>query len=309
MPACRRVSVVVITRDRAAEAVRAVSELRALPEQPPVVVVDNGSTDDTVALLGPCSPACRCWKPAASPEVEALLPASGARFSIEGVQFSLRKPAGLDGGGPGTSPAPTTPHLTPIGGCFHDRNLRKIGPGMVPGLRAGGPDGRPRHALRRTMAPLPYLRRGPPYRRGTPRSLGSGCPPHPPGIINGRLFPSLTSWSRRCTPQEEALFSKTRRGGEFWRKDPRSSGEHPSRHHPGGAAGWSARRGPQPECRRRRRRGRGRCCSPPAAGPATAGPPAPAGPAAPPATTTTPPWSSVSTPHHVAARAGSGEIG
>ena len=56
MPACPRVSVVVITRDRGAEVVRAVSELRALPEQPPVVVVDNGSTDDTVALLASLSP-------------------------------------------------------------------------------------------------------------------------------------------------------------------------------------------------------------------------------------------------------------
>src|SRR2546422_9963478 len=56
MPASPRVSVVVITRDRAGEALQAVSELRALPEQPPVVVVDNGSTDDTVALLASLSP-------------------------------------------------------------------------------------------------------------------------------------------------------------------------------------------------------------------------------------------------------------
>lgn len=45
------VSVVMITRDRCAEARRAVRALRALPERPPVIVVDNGSRDDTAQAL------------------------------------------------------------------------------------------------------------------------------------------------------------------------------------------------------------------------------------------------------------------
>jgi GT2 family glycosyltransferase len=46
-----RVSVVMITWNRRDEAVRAVARLLALPEQPVVVVVDNGSTDGTVPAL------------------------------------------------------------------------------------------------------------------------------------------------------------------------------------------------------------------------------------------------------------------
>jgi GT2 family glycosyltransferase len=42
-----RVAVVVITHQRCAELVLALGRLRALPEQPHVVVVDNGSTDGT----------------------------------------------------------------------------------------------------------------------------------------------------------------------------------------------------------------------------------------------------------------------
>jgi GT2 family glycosyltransferase len=42
-----RIGVVVITHQRRAEALEAVARLTALPERPPVVLVDNGSTDGT----------------------------------------------------------------------------------------------------------------------------------------------------------------------------------------------------------------------------------------------------------------------
>src|SRR4051812_21084565 len=46
-----RVGVVVITYQRREEALRCVERLRALPEQPPVVLIDNGSTDGTAAAV------------------------------------------------------------------------------------------------------------------------------------------------------------------------------------------------------------------------------------------------------------------
>lgn len=46
-----RTSVVVITRNRREQLVRTVSHLTALPERPPVVVVDNASDDGTPDLL------------------------------------------------------------------------------------------------------------------------------------------------------------------------------------------------------------------------------------------------------------------
>src|SRR5215213_1606819 len=42
-----RVSVVMITRNRATTVTGTLAELRALPERPPVTVVDNASTDGT----------------------------------------------------------------------------------------------------------------------------------------------------------------------------------------------------------------------------------------------------------------------
>jgi GT2 family glycosyltransferase len=46
-----RIAVVMITRNRCAEAVSTVRRLIALPERPKVIVVDNGSADGTVASL------------------------------------------------------------------------------------------------------------------------------------------------------------------------------------------------------------------------------------------------------------------
>jgi GT2 family glycosyltransferase len=46
-----RVAVVVITWNRRAGVLETVTRLRALPERPPVVIVDNGSTDATVDAL------------------------------------------------------------------------------------------------------------------------------------------------------------------------------------------------------------------------------------------------------------------
>lgn len=46
-----RVTVAVITRDRRASLVHTLDRLAALPERPPVVVVDNGSTDATAAAV------------------------------------------------------------------------------------------------------------------------------------------------------------------------------------------------------------------------------------------------------------------
>ncbi|SFL10187.1 glycosyltransferase family 2 protein [Geodermatophilus ruber] len=46
-----RVAVVVITHQRREELLLALARLRALPEQPPVVVVDNGSGDGTAAAV------------------------------------------------------------------------------------------------------------------------------------------------------------------------------------------------------------------------------------------------------------------
>jgi GT2 family glycosyltransferase len=50
--AAEAISVVVITRDRAESTLRSVRRLRSLPEAPQVIVVDNDSSDDTVARLG-----------------------------------------------------------------------------------------------------------------------------------------------------------------------------------------------------------------------------------------------------------------
>jgi GT2 family glycosyltransferase len=54
-----RLTVVVITRDRKLELAHTLERLAALPERPPVIVADNGSTDGTAAMVRRCHPAVR----------------------------------------------------------------------------------------------------------------------------------------------------------------------------------------------------------------------------------------------------------
>ena len=78
MPASlARVAVVIATRNRGPELLGTLARLLALDEQPPIVVVDNGSTDGTaelvrtqhpgvqvVGLRRNCGGAARTWGPA-----------------------------------------------------------------------------------------------------------------------------------------------------------------------------------------------------------------------------------------------------
>jgi GT2 family glycosyltransferase len=54
-----RMSVVVLTHNRAEEVMRTLSRLLALPEQPQVIVADNASSDGTVALIEAVLPGVR----------------------------------------------------------------------------------------------------------------------------------------------------------------------------------------------------------------------------------------------------------
>ena len=47
----RRVSVVIATADRREQLLHTLARLMALPEQPPVIVVDNGSVDGSAAAV------------------------------------------------------------------------------------------------------------------------------------------------------------------------------------------------------------------------------------------------------------------
>ncbi|MFF8973887.1 glycosyltransferase family 2 protein [Streptomyces sp. NPDC014995] len=58
-----RVTVAVITRDRRAGVLRTLDALTALPERPPVIVVDNGSDDATFAALCEHPAAARVLRP------------------------------------------------------------------------------------------------------------------------------------------------------------------------------------------------------------------------------------------------------
>jgi GT2 family glycosyltransferase len=54
-----RVSVVIATRDRRSELLRTLGRLEALPDRPVIVVVDNGSEDDTTAAVAAGHPDVR----------------------------------------------------------------------------------------------------------------------------------------------------------------------------------------------------------------------------------------------------------
>ncbi|MDT0346353.1 glycosyltransferase family 2 protein [Streptomyces litchfieldiae] len=66
MPRDDRASVVIITRDRRAELLRTLDRLAALPERPPVLVTDNGSTDGTAAAVARHHPGTRLLTPGAN---------------------------------------------------------------------------------------------------------------------------------------------------------------------------------------------------------------------------------------------------
>jgi GT2 family glycosyltransferase len=51
-----RVTVVVLTHNRAGDVLRTLRHLVSLPEEPPIIVVDNGSQDGTPALIGDAFP-------------------------------------------------------------------------------------------------------------------------------------------------------------------------------------------------------------------------------------------------------------
>jgi GT2 family glycosyltransferase len=73
------VGVVIITRDRATELLHTLGRLAALPERPPVVVVDQGSRDDTPDRVRAAFPAVRVI------ELDGNRGAAGRTVGVEAV--------------------------------------------------------------------------------------------------------------------------------------------------------------------------------------------------------------------------------
>ena len=63
-----RATVAMITRDRCRSMLRTLDRLAALPERPPVAVVDNGSADATVAALARTRWVRTSWPSDATPD-------------------------------------------------------------------------------------------------------------------------------------------------------------------------------------------------------------------------------------------------
>jgi GT2 family glycosyltransferase len=78
-PAVSRVTVVVLTYNRADEVLQTLAELRTLPERPPIIVVDNGSTDDTAVRIARRFPEVRLIR------CDSNLGAAGRNRGVEAV--------------------------------------------------------------------------------------------------------------------------------------------------------------------------------------------------------------------------------
>jgi glycosyltransferase involved in cell wall biosynthesis len=65
-PSQSRISIVMITQNRATEVLCSLGHLTALPERPEIILVDNGSTDGTTSLVSERFPSVRViatWEP------------------------------------------------------------------------------------------------------------------------------------------------------------------------------------------------------------------------------------------------------
>ncbi|WP_326595553.1 glycosyltransferase family 2 protein [Streptomyces sp. NBC_01803] len=66
MPPDDRTSVVIITHNRRAELLHTLDRLAELPERPPILITDNGSTDGTAEAVAARHPAARVLSPGAN---------------------------------------------------------------------------------------------------------------------------------------------------------------------------------------------------------------------------------------------------